>query len=343
MALMGQQAVTLADYASRLGPDSKIGKIIEMCSKSNPVLADALWLQANGLDHHKTVVRTGLPDSYWRKINRGVPRSKSQTVGVNDIMGMLEAWSVVDDDLVKVNAEPEQFLLSEEMAFVEGMQQKIARHIFYGDVEGANASFNGLSCRYDSYSDVEGTSSYNVINAGGTGTRLTSAWLLNWHDQRLAMIYPKGSTAGLVREHLGRKETLDDEGNEFMARKSHYQWKAGLTVRDYRSCVRIANIDTTELQALVDDGAVDAASQKLNRLFIVGRNRIPQSLPTGGKRYWYMTPTLKTMLEIIAMEKPNVSLYMKEFNGEEVLMLRGIPVHVADELLDTEEAVPAAA
>ena len=343
MALLAQQAFTLADYAARLGPNDRIGKIIEMMSQTNDIVSDALFLEANGVESHKTVRRSGLPQTYWRTLNRGVPRSKSQTVGVVDTMGMHEAWSVVDDDIVKINNDQNLFLLSEEMAFLEAMRQEIAKTMFYGNLEIEKASFTGLTAHYSKLSTDKTQSGYNVVDAGGTGSTNTSAWLLTWGDQNVHMIYPKGSKSGLEREYLGRKEVVDADGNEFMGHKTHYKWNIGMTVRDWRSTVRIANIDVSGLDTIIDQGASTPASQKLLRVLLDAKNRIPSSVydSSGGRRFWYMNKTVKTMLDIIAMEKPNVTLNLSTFEGKPVTMLWGIPIHECDALIETEDRVTA--
>ena len=43
--------------------------------------------------------------------------------------------------------------------------------------------------------------------------------------------------------------TLEDEnGGKYEGYRTHFQWKNGLTVRDWRYVVRIANIDISKLK-----------------------------------------------------------------------------------------------
>jgi hypothetical protein len=98
MATIGFSALTLTDWAKRRDPDDRVASIIELLNQSNEVLQDMLWVEGNLPTGHRTTVRTGLPAVAWRKLNYGVPQSKSTTVQVDDACGMLEAFGQVDKD-----------------------------------------------------------------------------------------------------------------------------------------------------------------------------------------------------------------------------------------------------
>ena len=79
MATIGT-AVTLSDFQNRLGPDDKItSQIIEHIVQKDAVLEDMMWVEGNLLTGHKTTERTGYPEAVFRKLNRGVPTTKSTT------------------------------------------------------------------------------------------------------------------------------------------------------------------------------------------------------------------------------------------------------------------------
>ena len=62
-------------------------------------------------------------------------------------------------------------------------------------------------------------------------------------------IFPKGQKAGLNHQDLGEQTLKDPNGGQYQGYRTHYKWDNGLTVRDWRYAVRIANIDTTKLGA----------------------------------------------------------------------------------------------
>ncbi|MCD8351437.1 MAG: hypothetical protein LUC93_12590 [Planctomycetaceae bacterium] len=336
MSTVGMRSLTLADYAKRLGPDKQIGKVMEILEQSNEVLDDAMFLEANNVTTHRTVIRTGLPESYWRTLNRGVPKSKSNTTQIDDQIGMLETWSVVDSALAELNGQQADFLLSEERAFLESMNQEVAKTIFYGDLASNAAAFSGLSSRFCTLDPTIGSSA-NIIDAGGTGPNCTSAWLCVWGDLSLHMIYPKGTTSGLRREFLGRCPVVDENANEFMGYKTNYSWSLGLCLRDWRYVVRIANIDTAQLDALMNGGAAEASGNALIRCMIKAHNLIPNIRL--GRPAWYMNRSVKTLLDLMAAEKSNVNLTMANFAGESVTAFKGVPIRQVDALVNNESAI----
>jgi len=91
--------VTYLDIASRLDPNDKVAKIIEMLATQNEILKDAVTVEGNLPIGHKTTIRTGLPSVTWRLLNYGVQPSKSTTAQVIDTCGMLEAYAEVDKAL----------------------------------------------------------------------------------------------------------------------------------------------------------------------------------------------------------------------------------------------------
>ena len=334
MPLVGMNSLTLLDYAKRLGPDHQISRVIELLQQTNEILDDAMWLEANNITSHRTTIRTGLPESYWRLLNRGVPRSKSRTTQIDDPIGILETWSVVDSVLAELNGTRPEFMLSEERAFLEGMNQRLAETIFYGHLKNEPAAFTGFAPRYSSISAESGE---NIVDMGGTGNANTSAWLVVWGDMTAHMTYPKGFTAGLKRTPMDKTTAFDEDNNEFIAYKTNYSWNAGLVVRDWRYVVRVANIAAADLDNLFQTGAASAASQKLVRGMIKAHNAIPNIRL--GRAAWYMNRTVKTMLDFMAAEKSNVNLTIGNFEGQEVTTFKGVPIRQCDTLLNTEDAV----
>ncbi len=337
MSTVGMRSLTLADYAKRLGPENKIGRVMEILEQSNEVLDDAMFLEANNVTTHRTVIRTGLPESYWRTLNRGVPKSKSRTVQVDDRIGMLETWSVVDSALADLNGQQADFLLSEERAFLESMNQEVAKTIFYGDLADNAAAFQGLSPRFSTIDASKAENARNIVNAGGQGDACTSAWLCVWGDLSLHMIYPKGTASGLRREYLGRCPVVDDDANEFMGYKTNYSWSLGLVVRDWRYVVRVANIDTAQMDALLAGNSATASGNALIRSMIQAHNLVPNIRL--GRAAWYMNRSVKTLLDLMAAEKANVNLTMANFAGETVTSFKGVPIRQCDALVNTESAL----
>ncbi|AWQ49207.1 major capsid protein [Serratia marcescens] len=326
MAIKSTNALTLADWAKRTDPDGKVPTIVELLSQTNPVLTDMLFVEGNLPTGHRTTVRTGLPAATWRLLNYGVPSSKSTTAQVTDSTGMLETYAEIDKSLADLNGNSAEFRLSEDNAFLEAMNQAMAETIFYGDTRINPQRFTGLSARYN---DKSAKNAQNIVDAGGTGSNLTSVWLVVWGSNTVHGIFPKGQKAGLNHQDLGEQTLKDQNGGQYQGYRTHYKWDNGLTVRDWRYAVRIANIDTTKLGA--DDGP------NLAKLMVQALHRIPNLQM--GKAVFYMNRDAAEYLDIQATEKASLAISVKETEGVWWTSFRGVPVRTCDALLSTESQV----
>lgn len=334
MATLSTTALTLADHAKRIDPDGKIAKIVELLNDQNEILSDMKWVEGNLPTGHKTTVRTGLPSATWRLLNYGVGKGKSTTAQVTDSCGMLEVYSEIDEALVKLSGDPAAFRLSEAQAFLEGMNQQMASTIFYGNQLTNPERFTGLAPRYNTLSTSEDASGFNIIDAGGSGSDNTSIWLVCWGDNTLHGIIPKGSTAGISHEDLGRQTLLDANSGQYQGFRDHYKWDAGLTVRDWRYAVRIANIDVSDLTA---SGTVVASTKALIDAMVAAEEKIPTM--GMGTPVWYANRNVRAALRRGILEKVAYNLTSETVAGKQVTMFDGIPLRRTDALLNTETRV----
>src|SRR3954471_8243560 len=199
MALLATTALTLADWAKRIGPDGNVAVLAELLSQTNEILEDAVFVEGNLPTGHRLTIRTGLPQVYYRMINQGVPTSKSTTTQVDEAVGILEARSHIDVELAKLNGNTAAFRLSEDQAFIEAMNQTMAGALFYGNPGTDPRQFLGLQTRYSSLSAGNGQ---NILDAGGTGSNNCSIYLVVWGENTVFCPFPKGSKAGLMHQDL---------------------------------------------------------------------------------------------------------------------------------------------
>lgn len=328
MATLSTTNLTLADLANRQDPDGKIAKIIELLGATNEVLDDMPWLECNDGMGHRTTVRSGLPAGTWRLLNYGVQPEKSTTVQVRDATGMLESYAEVDKKLVDISTDPAGVRFSEDRAFIEGMNQTFATTLFYGDSGTNPERFTGLAPRYNLKSAENGA---NILDAGGAGSTNTSIWLVCWDESILHGLYPKGTSAGLITEDLGQQTLSDAGGGKYEGYRTHYQWDCGLTLRDWRYVVRIANIDVTALTKNAATGA-DLLDWMVQAIEMLPNTRM-------GRAVFYANRTIRSFLRRQMMNKSNVWLSMEEVAGKKVLAFDQIPVKRVDALLNTEARV----
>jgi hypothetical protein len=245
---------------------------------------------------------------------------------------MLEAYGEVDKALADLNGNTAAFRLSEDRPHIEGMNQEVAQTLFYGNEGTEPEAFTGLSPRFN---DKSAANADNIIDGGGVGTDNASIWLAVWGPNTGYGIVPKGSVAGLQQQDLGEVtiENVDGAGGRMQAYRSHYRWDAGLTIRDWRYFVRIANIDRSALTADASAGA------NLPDLMFQAYERLPNV--TSGRVAWYMDRGLVTKLrQQSANAVKNSTLSIDNVGGAMVTSFNGAPIRRVD-VLSPDEALVA--
>jgi len=338
MALISASNLTLADWAKRTDPDGRVPVIAELLSQSNEILEDCVFKEGNLPTGDRVVIRTGLPTVYWRALNQGIPNSKSTTAQVDEACGILEARSEVDKDLAMLNGNTAQFRLSEDVAFLEAMNQTMASTLFYGNPATDPKQFLGLATRYSATSGAG--NSTNVISAGGSGSDNSSVYLVVWGDNTVYCPFPKGSTAGLMHEDLG-EQTVYDGNNRLQAYATRYQWKNGLVVKDWRYVVRICNIDISDMKTTTGTQASNVATQ-LVKCMNLALARIPSF--GMGRAAFYMNRTIYSGLAIQAMDRAQnvlaVQQGLSQFGTpQNWLSFLGVPCRRVDTILNAESVV----
>lgn len=331
MATLGVLNPTLADLAKVTDPDGSIADVVEILNETNEILMDMTWLEGNLNTGHRSSIRSGLPSPTWRKLYGGVQPTKSRAVQVTDTCGMLEDYAEVDKALVDMAGDPAAFRLQEDRPHIEGMNQEAADTIFYGDEATAPEEFTGLAPRF---SDLSAENADNIIEGGGTGADNLSIWLVIWSPNTCHGIVPKGSKAGLQQRDLGEVtiENADGSNGRMQAYRTHYRWDMGLTVRDWRYIVRIANIDRSLLIADISTGA------DLNDLMHQAVTEIPNL--SFGRAAWYMDKTALAFLRRqTANAVANSTLTTDMVGGTMQTSWGGIPIRRCDALSIDEARV----
>ncbi|TSA28587.1 hypothetical protein D4R71_00345 [bacterium] len=328
--------VTLLDWARRVDPDGKIASVIEVLNEYNEILDDISFVEGNLPTGHKVTVRASLPTPTWRLLNQGVVRTKSTSNQITETCGMMEAYSEIDKDLAMLNGNTSQFRFTEDLAHIEAMNQAFAETLIYGDTSVDPEKFVGLAPRY--YTVAGATTSGNLIDGGGVGTDNTSVWLVGWSPATIMGIFPKGSKAGLQITDLGEQTVLDSSNNPFQAYRTHFQWKCGIAVKDWRYVVRIPNIDISTLET-----AGDAADTSANLLKMM--SQAMDKLPPSGmvRPIFYCNNRVRAMIRVKFLNKSNTYITLDELQSpvsglkRPTLSFMGIPIRRIDQL-DVDEA-----
>lgn len=331
MATIGATYFDLVDLYKSQNPDGTTADVIEMLMEMNPILDDAVAVECNNGTKHLTTVRTGLPDVAWGKLYQGIPQSKSTKAQVEDTTGFVEALSTIDTRLLALSNNEGAVRMSEASAFLEAMDQEVATKIFYGNSAADPEQFLGLAPRYNDLSAPNGN---QIISAGGAGADNTSIWMVTWGDNQTQLLYPKGTQAGIDRTDKGEQRVTDGSGNAYYVKEELFRWNIGLSVRDWRYNVRIANIDVSNMAA----GSVALYDFLRKGYWKLQSRRVP-----GGRQAIYCNRDVMEALDGLATNAGASDSFVRlkpmEIQGEEVLTYRGIPIRETDALVNDEEVV----
>jgi hypothetical protein len=333
MATVGNTYLTLADKLKRQNGNEHIAAIIEMLAEYNSFIEDAPVIECNNGTKHRTTMRTSLPNVSWRVLNEGVQESKSSTNQIEDTTGILEGWSRTDQALVDLAVDKAGFRLSESRSFLEAMNQEAETGLFYHNTNTDPERILGLAPRFNSIGAENGG---QIVNAGGSGSEATSIWFVTWDESACHLIYPKGTMGGLQHEDLGLDTVMDANNNPFRAYRDRYCWNLGLSVRDWRSVSRVANIDS---ELLVPDAAT---GPKLFDLMVEAYWKLQNQGTAQGRKVIYANATIMEYLDHHArLGNSNVQLTWREAgpDSKPVLHFRDMPIRRSDALINGEDIV----
>lgn len=337
MATIVQNSLTLADWSKRMDPDGSPAMIAELLSQTNEVQEDAVHKEGNLPTGDRVSVRTGEPEVHLRDINEFVEQSKSTTASFDEPCVIIESYSAVDEEIVKMSGDSAR--MTEDVAFLSSMSKKWTDLLFKGK-PSTHKGVRGLEMRYAQHTNA--ANSDNVISCGGTTGGLTSIWLIGWSDQTFYCPFPKNTKAGLDMEDLG-VETVFSGTKRMRAAVSKFTWRTGVALKDHRYVVRICNIDT---DALLGNSGTQAAGVRTNILYKMhaALECIPN--PAQVNLAFYMNRTVKTGLGQLGLDKSQsavtVEPALSQWGKPRVYTrFMGYQLRCVDALTNTEAVVPA--
>ena len=345
MAIITPGAMTYAEWALRHDPTGKIGAMVNLLSQKNGILDDMLTVECQSGNAFEYTQVVKLPTPARRSFNQGI--DATQAAVAKQVATCMEYADLVkiDKSLAELGGTLSELRASEDALHMEALGQTVASDLFYGNRSTDPTQFTGLANIYNTVSTATSNIANNVIDCGGTGSTNASIWLVVWGPRHIHTLYPKGTMAGMQHIDRGLRETLDQSGRTFLAYLTWLEWKMGLAIHDWRFAARACNIDVS----LLNGGS---AANLINTL--VKLTRRPPVMPAGvmpvqdsdspdkvvmGRPAIYVNRTISEYLDIQALNKTNVLLQMREWQGESITTFRGIPIRTVDALLDTESRV----
>lgn len=335
MATIGGTNLTLLDAAAAVDDGGRSLRIVEILAQVNQILGDMVVVEGNTQTGHKTALRTALPTPTWRKINQGVSITKATAESATFTAGTLEDLGQVDEELVALAANKEEFRFQQNRPHMEGISQQLASTLFTGNVATNPERFTGINTYYADGTTGANTSADNMVDGGGSGSDNTSLWLIVWGEGSIHGFYPKGTNAGIEHRDKGLQRVLDGSSNPYFAWEDQYKARLGLVVADYRQASRICNLDVSDLATA---GEETDSSANLIIHAITAMNQIWNI--ENGRAGWYCNRTVKAALDKQAMNKANALVTFDNIkDGAPMTRLLGIPVRRVDAISNAESAV----
>lgn len=332
-------ALNLVELAKRSTPKGSFASIAEVLTKTNEILKDAPYVQANGDTVHKFTRRASLPTGSRRKLNFGVAAESSQTTEHWAGIAMFETYSQIDKRLLDISVDPQATRNSEAISFIEGLGQTFANEIFYGSKATNPTGFDGAATQLNSLSTANGY----ILGCGGTASAgsgdLTSVYIFDWGTDKVHLVYPKGSTtAGITHQDLGEvtdTEVVSSVTYYKQVVRDRFAIDGGLVIKDPRSVARLCNIEST-----IDLTGTFAGDNRYEnnldpRLLITLLNKMKN--PKGA--VIYCNVGVKTQFDLLAYDKANGFYTAQNIFGESITMFRGVPIKLCEAISNTEEQV----
>lgn len=315
---------SLIEQAKRINPDGSQALIAEVLNrKMGMILQDAPWLPSNDIWTSKTTRRGSLPTGSRRRLNQRVTPSVSRTTEIMDVIEQLEDYCDVDVALVDSMPSPAVFRAGEVDAFIEGLGQTLVSDILYGNSFADPDSMHGVAARLGT---LDGRF---CIGQSGTGSDVTSIYIVNWGQASAHLIYPKNMAQNLGIQHVDKGQVTSETSDGLMeVYRDHFIVRCGLVVRDPRSIGRLANIETSGTSNLFDEDNLITLLNNMN---------------TGPGTRIYCNETVLTQMQIKAKDKANIYYTPggNALSGEPPMYFQGVPIRPFSReiLLNTETAI----
>jgi hypothetical protein len=324
---VGATLPTFLDVMKRMRPDGGIElSMVELMTQENGLLKDMVFKEGNLPTGHRITRRSSVPTPEFRLINSGVSRAKSRSDQVDESVGLMESLSVTDVRLARLNGNDGAWRASEDMAFRQGFQNLFETTMWYGNTEIDPEKWMGLSPRFDLSSAAFGG---QMVASGisASGSDQNSLWFIDWGLDTVHGIYAKGGKGGLDVRALPDDLVTDDDGKEFEAHRTKFEWEVGLAVPDPRHVVRVYNIDSS---------AISASSSLLIQGIIKGYHQLMR----GGRSVAYCNPFVAGYLHLQALYGAlNGTITVADPTGNPVTTIMGIPLRISQGLVKTEDAL----
>jgi hypothetical protein len=313
--------LSLLELARRKDPKDNNIAIVETLDRTYSIMQDAVWKEANGRLYHAYNRRASLPSKQARAFNEGVETTASQTVLATSGISMYDDYFEIDKAMLDMESNPAETRNNEALAHVEAIGAGFEDDLFYGDMSADPRLFDGVATLLNDLSHPL------VSGCSGTGSDLTSVYMVQWGLDKVFCTYPKNHPYfGVEHRDLGEQTKTLSDGKQYQIYRDHFSMKGGLCIADDRCVARICNIEAA------DTSGSNIISYKL---LIALRNKMLPNTPI----VIYCNTDVKTQFDIMAYDKSNGFYTASDIFGRPVTMFQDMPIKLSSKIKSTESQV----
>lgn len=318
---------TLLEMAKNIAPDGTQMQIAKTMAKEMPLLLDIKWYPSNDIWVHKSLRQAKESSGSWRGINEYVSSGVTLTDEQMDVIGIIEDFATYDKLWIDRQPDPAMARNGRALMHIQGMSKEICSTYLYGNNKVTPKKPHGIAPRIASLGRY-------AVGCGGTGSDLSSIYVVTWGEGLVYGIYPKhGESPGgeflLKHTDMGVRVDTNSNGNKLIVYEDNFKFEGGLVVEDNRCLGRLANIETS--------GAVNTFDED-KLIELIG------NMVVGEGTVIYCNETILTQMRIRMKDKQNIYFTPGKgagLFGEPVMFFDNIPIRKIDSsiLLNTESAI----
>ena len=337
MAGLGnREYLTLSDVA-KMTHNQELVPMVDELTKPTTLFSWMGWKQASDAMRDVSGKVTELPKATWTGLDMGVKATKGNYTQKEEGLAIIESWASINEKTYAVSPHKEATRWENDRLHIQGLGMDAEEGLVYGNPAVDVNQPLGFIARFGKVTDHHRMASgvkydYCTLSAGGTtANKQSSILVLARGIMGPTLLYPRYKEQnGLMYRHWGFENTKDENGGNIRRALSQFQITFGLSIRDTRTAIRIANVETTNSTSIgnVRDAMFEAVA----------------AIP---KEYKNSIEVFTTSDVILALRKNYAGLVNPVtydanglgHNSRGDIMFDGIVFHECSSMLDTEAVV----
>lgn len=336
MTVKGHTLMNWKDFADQYGPDMALANFANVLEELAGLVGDVPWMGSNKILSHMTTVVEGLPTFARRRLNKGTASSKGTLGKQEDGATIIEGYSTVDELGLALYGNEVAARKQQSRLFAESAVQQFIADFIYGDLADDDEGMNGFFSR-----PSLSTLGDHCLDAGGTGSDLSSIVLMGWGEGKNYGIHPKNLPAGLRHEDLGKQLIQQDTtvgGTVLPCFVDQWTWAYGYVMEDPRYSCRIANIEPDEVIGV--SGFQQLTDYTTNIVMLMSRAIEHIYNIEACNPVFYMPRAIKEGLKVQYLARTTNNVFrFDDVEGRKVMTYENIPIRALDGMTNAEAAV----